>query len=415
METLPLPPEPAPLPPAPVSARRQVLAAYDRIAEAGRSELWNTLRPCEDVLVEAKAVDERVRAGESLPLAGLLAVVTGALDPTAAAARRLIEAGAVTLGEAAQLAVALDLADIAIGTGAVAGIGVAGLSPTPGLVPGTGVLAPGRISVFARTIADGQRALAAVTATDPGDPGSRAWPSSVRLSAGERPRVAIPGETGAPAFRTAVDDLLATGATVETVGRTAGIPAGYDALLLPGARHGDFAGLPAATVRGVTVVARPFEDQVALDLAAYLNAEQLRNPYPGTGVDLVVFGAHLRGQPLNPRLVELGARFREQVRTAGRYRMVALPTSPPEPGILPAAEGAPLTGERWTISPAGFDGFRVGVPGPMTLGEIELEDGTTAAGFPCAPPGAAGARDITEFGDWRAYLRHLTATRPMSG
>lgn len=528
METLPLPPEPAPLPPAPVSAHRQVLAAYDRIAEAGRPELWTTLRPCEDVLVEAKAVDERVRAGESLPLAGLLAAVTDTVDvaglPTTAgcpaldrapeesavAARRLTEAGAVVLGKTildqfdfgrtgthsphgavggardpgkiaggpssgAAVAVALNLVDIAIGTGAAAVPaacnGVVGLTPTPGLVPSTGVVAAERVSVFARTIAHGQRVLAAMTGPDQADPHSRAWPASVRLSVRERPRLAIPDETGlaslAPqsraAFRKAVEDLLATGAIVEPVDVTAFLEAGklrydsaliaerrtrleelstraaeamagYDALLLPTMPdHPDIAEvrddhelglytdfvelfeLAVITVPGVTVVTRAFEDQIALDLAAFLHAEQVRNPYPDTGIDLVVFGAHLRGQPLNAQLVELGARFRDEVLTAGRYRMVALPTSPPKPGILPVAEGAPLAGERWTISPAGLGLFLAGLAGPMTLGEIELEDGSTAVGVYCTTHAATSARDITEFGDWRAYLRYLTATRPMSG
>ncbi|GAB2958415.1 hypothetical protein LWP59_11150 [Amycolatopsis acidiphila] len=431
METLPLPPEPAPLPPAPLSAHRQVLAAYDRIAEAGRPELWTILRPCEDVLVDAKAVDERVRAGEPLPLAGLLAAVADPLDvaglPTsgrpdtsATAVRRLTEAGAVVLGKivldrSGAAVVALGLVDVTIGTGMAACDGVVGLAPTPGLVPVTGV--PDRVGVFARTVADGQRVLAAMTGPDPADPSSRAWPSSVRLSAGERPRLAIPVEAASGAFRTAVEDLLAAGATVETVGSTGFLDhtAKYDALLLPLApEHGELLGFPVVTVPGVSVVARLFEDQIALDIAAYLHAEQIRNPYPDTGIDLVVFGAHLRGQPLNTQLTDLGARFLGEVETAGSYRMVALPTSPPQPGILPVAGGAPLAGERWTISPAGLGSFLDGLPQPMRPGEIELADGSTAMSFHCGVPAGAHARDITRFDDWRAYLRHLTATRPMS-
>nr|WP_246243356.1 hypothetical protein [Amycolatopsis pithecellobii] len=95
--------------------------------------------------------------------------------------------------------------------------------------------------------------------------------------------------------------------------------------------------------------------------------------------------------------------------------MVALPASPPEPAIIPAAAGAALTGERWTISPAGLSSFRSGLAAPLAMAEIELADGSTAMGVHCIEPTAPDARDITEFGDWRAYLRYLTATRPMSG
>ncbi|MBB2935456.1 hypothetical protein FHX82_002510 [Amycolatopsis bartoniae] len=390
METLPLPPEPAPLPPAPISAHRQVLAAYDRIGEADLPELWTTLRSSEDVLVEAKAVDVRVRAGEALPLAGLLAVA----PPDAIATRRLIEAGAVVLGEAASPAdVVSDFVDIAIGERVPAQPGVLVFTPTAGLVPGG-------LSVLARTVADGQSVLSAITGPDVDDPTSRPWPESVRLSAGERPHLAVRPGAG-PAFRKAVGDLLAGGATVET----AVALAGHDALLAPAGSLE----LTTVSTCAADILVRPFDDQIALDLAAYLNDEQLRIPYPATGIDLVVFGAHLRGQPLNSRLVELGARFRGEARTASRYRMVALPGN--QPGILPAAQGSVLTGERWTISPAGLEKFLAGQP----PAEIELEDGDTAIGLHCTTEAAGSCRDITEFGDWRAYLRYLTAIRPMSG
>ncbi|WP_246128020.1 allophanate hydrolase-related protein, partial [Amycolatopsis rhizosphaerae] len=538
-------PEPEPLPPAPVSAHRQVLTVFDRIAEAGRPDLWITLRPAEEVLVDAKAVDERVRAGDELPLAGLLVAVKDNIDvaglPTTAgcpayaytpdvsavAIQRLTAAGAVVLGKtsleefdgpwglgrpcgpgAAEEVVGLGLAGVAVGTGTAGSApasGVFGLKPTPGLVPTTGAVPTMRpydcLTVFSPNLAEGLRALAAMTGPDAGDPLSRAWPESVRLAAGERARIAVPGAEGlaplsGPAragFDRIVADLLAWGAEVTPVDimpflvaakllqdgplaaerhaaigefvareRTVGpavakavlaakeIPAyrlaaeqarlaeyrreaarvldGFDALLLPAvpgqaALAGSFVNLldlaavavPAGHAGGqpfgVSVITRAFDDQIALDVAAFLGGEQIRTPYPPTGIDLVVFGAHLRGQPLNGQLTALGARFRGDVLTAPRYRMVALPAVPPKPGILPAADGAAIEGERWTLSPAALGRFLAGLPGPMTLGEIELEDGSTAIGFQCAAGLAGQARDITAFGGWRAYLRHLTATR----
>lgn len=365
------------------------LARWRAQAEAGRPESWTTLRPCEETLVDAKAVDERAAAGETLPLAGLTAV-TGELAPGHPSVRRLTDAGAVVLGSASPVAAA-ELVDIAIGTGAPC-TGVVGLTPTHGL---------GAPAVFARTVADGQRVLSAIT-------DSCAWPSDVRLSAGERPRIAVSTGIAPRAFRDAVEDVIVSGATAETVDPAQFLAdLSFDALLLPENRA-ELAGLPAITVPGVTVVARAFEDQVALDLAAFLHTEQLRNPYCDTGIDLVVFGTHLRGQPGNGHLANLGARFRGEVRTAERYRMVLL-SGGPEPGIVATAGGAALTGERWTISPDGCTTFLDG----RTPSEIELADGTTAIATLCTP--ARNARDITEFGEWRAYLRHLTATRPMCG
>jgi len=156
---------------------------------------------------------------------------------------------------------------------------------------------------------------------------------------------------------------------------------------------------------GVSVITRAFDDQVALDLAGLLTGEQVDEPLPTTGTDLVVFGAHLRGQPLNGELTGLGARLRGAVSTAPVYRMVVLPGEPPKPGVLrTAADGAALRGERWTLSPSALGRFLAGLPAPMTLGAIELADGTTAVGFQCDPVAAAGAPDITGHGGWLAYL-----------
>jgi allophanate hydrolase len=41
----------------------------------------------------------------------------------------------------------------------------------------------------------------------------------------------------------------------------------------------------------------------------------------------------------------------------------------------------------------------------MTIGMVELEDGTHVKGFACEPHALEGARDISSFGGWRAYLQ----------
>ncbi|TRV78281.1 allophanate hydrolase [Streptomyces sp. 130] len=157
---------------------------------------------------------------------------------------------------------------------------------------------------------------------------------------------------------------------------------------------------------GVSVVTRAFEDQPAIDIAALLTGERLPAPLPGGGVDLVVFGAHLTGQPLNHQLTGSGARYAGEVTTAASYRLTALGTAPPKPGLVRVGpeHGAAVAGERWTLSPAALGRFLAALPAPMSLGRVELADGGWVLGFQCDPHSAAGGTDITGHGGWRAYL-----------
>ena len=158
---------------------------------------------------------------------------------------------------------------------------------------------------------------------------------------------------------------------------------------------------------GVSAITRAFDDQIALDIAAQLTGEQLNSVYPSGGVDLVVFGAHLRGQPLNHQLTDLGARCAGDVRTAPEYRMVALPTEPAKPGVVrDSARGASLAGERWTLSPAALGTFLARLPAPMALGPVRLDNGDQVIGFHCDPETAATGVDITGHQSWITYLAH---------
>ena len=47
---------------------------------------------------------------------------------------------------------------------------------------------------------------------------------------------------------------------------------------------------------------------------------------------------------------------------------------------------------------------RAGIAAPLGLGKVQLEDGGEVTGFLCEAWGAEGARDISEFGGWRAWL-----------
>jgi allophanate hydrolase len=124
-------------------------------------------------------------------------------------------------------------------------------------------------------------------------------------------------------------------------------------------------------------------------------------------VKVAVVGAHLSGLPLNHELTQRGARLDRAARTAPRYRLFALPgTKPPKPGMVRSAsgEGHAIELEVWTLPASAFGSFVAGIPSPLGIGRIELEDGEWVQGFVCETWALEGAPDVSHFGGWRAYL-----------
>lgn len=147
---------------------------------------------------------------------------------------------------------------------------------------------------------------------------------------------------------------------------------------------------------GVMLTGPAFSDRRLARLA-----EVLLNPQ----VELLVVGAHLRGQPLNRQLVTAGGSLVGEVRTAADYRLFALDTQPPKPGLVRVgSEGASIAGELWRMPAAGLGNFLTALPAPMVLGKVRLTDGRQVTGFLVEPAAVEGARDITRYGGWRAFL-----------
>lgn len=174
---------------------------------------------------------------------------------------------------------------------------------------------------------------------------------------------------------------------------------------------------------GLTVVGRTFDDGVVADIARRIEATPdlpalfasgaapsraaaVRLPWPvaagAQAVPLVVVGAHRKGQPLVDELERRGAFWDGPVTLAARYRMVALETQPPKPGVVRSDDGAELAAERWLLSEAALGSFLAELPEPMLLGSVLLNDGSSAVGFACDAVAASAGRDITHFGDWLA-------------
>ncbi|GGK60801.1 hypothetical protein GCM10011591_36430 [Nocardia camponoti] len=227
-----------------ISPTARVAAAYARIAEVDRPEVWVTLRDKDILEAEAREVERQLADGANLPLAGLIVAVKDNVDveglpttaacpefaypaiETATAVQRLRDAGALIIGKTnldqfatglvgtrspygavrnafhpelvsggsssgSAVAVALGIADIGIGTD-TAGSGrvpaafnnLVGVKATLGVIPTHGVVPAcidyDAVTVFARDLDLAVRAARTMSGPD------------------EKTRVVAPGQ---PTFR----------------------------------------------------------------------------------------------------------------------------------------------------------------------------------------------------------------------
>ncbi|WP_180162935.1 allophanate hydrolase [Acinetobacter sp. YH12069] len=130
---------------------------------------------------------------------------------------------------------------------------------------------------------------------------------------------------------------------------------------------------------------------------------------------VAVVGAHLTGMPLNFQLTTRQAVHVETTTTSADYALYALPgTVPPKPGLARQEAGQKIIVELWDIPKARFGEFVAEIPTPLGMGNVELADGRWVKGFICEPYGLNGAKNISEFGGWRAYIQSLQATTAKS-
>ena len=165
------------------------------------------------------------------------------------------------------------------------------------------------------------------------------------------------------------------------------------AIAIPGGLCPD--GLPF----GVTLTGPAFSDAALAGLAVTLTET----------IPIVVAGAHLSGMALNHELVALGGSLRARIRTAPTYALYALAGgNPPKPALVRRDSGTAIEVEVWDLPEAGFGRFVAGIPAPLGIGKVLLEDGALLPGFIAEPGALAGATDISAYGGWRAWLARAT-------
>lgn len=173
-------------------------------------------------------------------------------------------------------------------------------------------------------------------------------------------------------------------------------------------------GLPS----GVTLFGRAFTDQYLLGLAdamqrnaalALPGGRKMAAAVPANTAShdrlaLVVCGAHLDGLALNGQLRQRGATLLSATRSAPRYRLYALADGKRPGMVRDEQQGTAIDVEVWELPHSEVGSFLAGIPAPLGLGKVELEDGRWLSGFICENYGLQGAQEISSYGGWRAWL-----------
>jgi len=166
---------------------------------------------------------------------------------------------------------------------------------------------------------------------------------------------------------------------------------------------------PAGRDALLASIGRVFHADTKLTVGAKGVAQAPLAPLPASSSDeipIAVVGAHLSGMALNGELKALNGKLIEATRTALDYKLYALQTTPPKPGMLrvEAGKGASIELEIWSLSAAAFGKFVNAIPAPMAIGTVKLADGRNVKGFLVEPEVLGEARDITAYGGWRGYM-----------
>ena len=121
--------------------------------------------------------------------------------------------------------------------------------------------------------------------------------------------------------------------------------------------------------------------------------------------ELFVNGTLMRGLALHQNLE--GAEFMGAFTTAPRYRLYSI--NDVHPGMFELGEGedggVAVAGEMYRMSDAVWAKVESGEPPGLYCGPVLLDDGQTVNGILYPRELAEGRqKDISEFGDWRAYI-----------
>ena len=121
---------------------------------------------------------------------------------------------------------------------------------------------------------------------------------------------------------------------------------------------------------------------------------------------LAVNGTLMRGLELNPNLLAVGAVFVREARTQSDYRLWSINNRHPAM-IRVKHGGVAVDVEVWAVPAAGLASILLREPVGLSIGKVNLSDGSEVLGVLGEPALCEGQREISRFGGWRKFVASL--------
>ena len=119
-----------------------------------------------------------------------------------------------------------------------------------------------------------------------------------------------------------------------------------------------------------------------------------------------VNGTLMRGLALNQNLIDVGATFVREDKTAPIYRLWSIDNKYPAMLRDPIG-GAAIEIEVWDVSDVGLLKILQQEPPGLVVGRVKLSDDSEVLGVLAEAYVIEGQIEITEFGGWRRYSQNV--------
>jgi allophanate hydrolase len=109
----------------------------------------------------------------------------------------------------------------------------------------------------------------------------------------------------------------------------------------------------------------------------------------------------MRGFPLEKQLTNCGATFIREDTTSPKYEFFKLHTAPAKPGLVRRKKGVSVSLEIWKMPLEKLGYFATLVKPPLSLGNVELQNGSEVLGFLCEAYATEDAENISNLANWK--------------